>query len=304
MSGIPEGYSVGLVSDPVRVGLLGAGPWASAVTGPVFAAGPETTLAGVWSRTPASARAAGDRLRVDVFEDVDALLERCDAVAIAVVPDAQPELAIHAAQRGKALLLEKPLAADIDGARALVDGVGETGVPTMLMLTYRFHPGLPAFADAAARFDALGGWGCFLSGAFLPESPYARGWRLERGALLDVGPHLLDLHEIALGEIVDVTARGDVHGWIALTLTHASGATSQASLCCRAAMESRTEVEVFGPAGQLRFDGRAGDPRSIGDNIRRAFAAVARGERHDSDVARGWHLQQLVDRAERQLLAE
>jgi predicted dehydrogenase len=286
---------------PVRVGLIGAGPWARAVTGPVFAAGPETELVGVWSRTEAHAREAASALRVEQYEDVDALIAACDAVAIAVTPDAQPDLAMRAVEAGRSVLLEKPLAADLAAAQRLTDAIDHAGVGSLIMLTYRFHPSLPPFAEAAAALDALGGWGCFLSGAFLPGSPYARGWRLERGALLDVGPHLLDLHEVAFGEIVDIDAAGDRHGWVALTLTHASGVTSQGSLCCRLATESRTAVECFGTSGTARFDGRDGDRAELGANIRRAFADVARGGTHPSDARRGLHLQTLIDRAERGL---
>ena len=289
------------MADSIRVGLIGAGPWARGVTGPVFAAGPETELAGVWSRTPANAHEAAAALGVEAFADVDALLAVSDAVAIAVTPDAQPDLAVRAAAAGKPMLLEKPLADDLAGAQRIVDAVERAGVGTLVMLTYRFHPGLQRFVEAAAGFDALGGRGCFISGAFLPGSPYARGWRLERGALLDVGPHLLDLHELALGEITDIQAAGDRHGWVALNLTHASGATSQASLCCRAAMESRTELELFGPGGSLLFDGREGDRREVGTNMRRAFASVVAGAAHPADARRGLHLQALIERAEHQL---
>jgi predicted dehydrogenase len=289
------------MAAPIRVGLIGAGPWARGVTGPVFASGPETTVAGVWSRTEASASEVAGALGVEAFADVDALIAASDAVAIAVVPDAQPDLAVRAAEAGKPVLLEKPLAEDLAGARRIVDAVETNGVGSLVMLTYRFHPALQTFAAHAAGFDALGGRGCFLSGAFLAGSPYARGWRLERGALLDVGPHLLDLLECALGEITDIAAAGDRHGWVALSLTHASGVTSQGSLCCRAAMESRTEVELFGPSGTLLFDGRSGDPRGVGTNLRRAFAAVVQGVPHPADARRGLHLQQLIDRAEAQL---
>jgi len=289
------------MGQPLAVGLIGAGPWARAVTGPVFAAGPETVLAGVWSRTGSNAHEAAGALGTRAFDDVDSLLDACDAVAIAVAPGAQVELAIRAAERRRPVLLEKPLAFDVDGARRITDALAEHNVPSLVMLTYRFHPEFERFRAEAAAFDALGGRGCFLSGAFLAGSPYAVGWRLERGALLDVGPHLLDLHEVALGEVVAVRAAGDVHGWVSLTLEHAGGATSQASICCRAAIESVTAVEAFGPAGAIRFDGRTGDRRAIGDNMRRTFAAVARGEHHASDAARALHLQELIASAERQL---
>jgi predicted dehydrogenase len=289
------------MTAPVRVGLLGAGPWARSVTGPVFAAGPETVLTGVWSRTAEHAAGAATALGVDTYDSPGALIAASDAVAIAVAPDAQPALAALAAGAGRAVLLEKPLAVDLPHARELVDAIERAGVGSLLMLTYRFHPGLEAFARKIEGLEPVGGRGCFLSGAVLPGSPYAHGWRLERGALLDVGPHLLDLHEVALGEIVAVDAAGDPHGWVSLTLRHASGVTSQASLSCSIAMESRTEVEVFATGGTVRFDGREGDRAAIGANIRTSFTAVARGAAHVADARRGLHLQELLEDAGRQL---
>jgi predicted dehydrogenase len=290
------------MSEPVRVGVVGAGPWANMVTAPMFAAGPETTLAGVWSRTAAHAQELAATHGVPAFDDYDALLDACDAVAIAVSPGAQPDFAVRAARAGKALLLEKPIAFDVAGAQRVADAIGEAGVGSMVVLTLRFHPPTRAFLEQAKTFDALGGRGCFLSGAFLEGSPFARGWRLERGCLLDVGPHLIDVLDAALGEVVDIDAGGDVHGWVSLILHHASGVTSQASLCTRTAIGSRTEVELFGPSGSISVDGRAGDRTDAFAVLRSEFAEVARtGAAHDVDVRRGLHLQKLLALAESKL---
>ena len=102
-------------------------------------------------------------------------------------------------------------------------------------------------------------------------------------------------------EITDIQAAGHRHGWVALNLKHRSGATSQASLCCRVAMESRTELELFGTSGSRLFDGREGDRREVGTNMRRAFAGVVAGTPHPADAKRGLHLQELIERAELQL---
>src|SRR5690349_2937387 len=108
MYGIARSVVCGFVGAPLKVGLVGAGPWARMVTGPVLAAGPQTCVTGVWSRTGAHAEALAAQLRVDAYDDLDALLATCDAVAIAVAPGAQPEYAVRAARAGKTLLLEKP----------------------------------------------------------------------------------------------------------------------------------------------------------------------------------------------------
>ena len=266
--------SVAVVSDPLAIGLIGAGPWARMMTGPLLAAGPQTRVTGVWSRTPAHAQETAAALGVPAFDDVDALLDSCAAVAIAVTPGTQPALAVRAARAGKTLLLEKPLAEDVDRAEELADAVGEAGVGALVMLTYRFDPALPAFHAEAARIQPIGGRGCFISGAFL-AGPFAQGWRLERGAVLDIGPHVLDLLEAALGEIVAVEAAGDPHGWVSVNCSHASGATSSASMCCNAATESRTEVEVYSPTGVAYYDGRAVDREARADlHLQRLIAEI------------------------------
>ena len=283
--------------------MIGAGPWARMFTAPILAAGPQTRVAGVWSRTPEHAQELGEQLHVPAVAELDALLDVCDAVAIAVNPAAQPELAVRAARAGKTLLLEKPLADDIAGARAVVDVVSETGVGALVMLTQRFNPVLGDFIAASARLEPVGGRGCFISAAFL-GGPFAHGWRLERGAVLDIGPHLLDLLEAALGEIVAVEAAGDPLGWVSVNCSHASGVTSSASMCCNAAVpDGKTEIEVYSPTGVMTYDGRAIDHRARADRLRTDLVAVAGGAEHPANVVRALHLQELIAEIEEQLHA-
>jgi predicted dehydrogenase len=298
--GVRRKGSVDLVTEPLAVGLVGAGPWARTMTGPLLAAGPQTRVSGVWSRTAAHARELGLALDAPAHADLDVLLDGCDAVAIAVTPDAQPDLAVRAARAGKTLLLEKPLGETVAQAAAIVDAVAEARVGSLVMLTYRFDPALDDFLAEAARLEPFGGRGCFISGAFL-GGPFASGWRLERGAVLDIGPHVLDLLEAALGEIVAVRATGDPLGWVSVNCTHASGATSGASMCCNAATDSRTEVEVYSSKGSASYDARRVDHQARADRIRSDLVAVARGAAHPASAAHGLHLQELIADIEAQL---
>ncbi len=290
------------MTAPVRVGLAGAGPWARVVHAPMLAAGPETELVGVWSRTPQHAAELAAAHEVTAFASYDELLAAVDAVALAVVPAAQPDLAVQAANAGKALLLEKPLALDVAGAQRIADAVAANGVGSIVVLTYRFADVVRDFLAEARTFDAHGGRACFVSGAFL-SGAFAGGWRLELGALLDVGPHILDLVEAALGPVVDIRAAGDPRQWVSLVLTHESGAVSDVSLSCASAIEpSRTEIEIYGRTRSLSVDGRAGARAESFARLRAEFAHVARtGDPHECDVARGLALQHLIDRATRAL---
>jgi predicted dehydrogenase len=271
------------------------------MTGPILAAGPQTRVIGVWSRTPAHAEELGAVLHAPAIDDLDALFEVCEAVSISVTPAAQPVIAARAARAGKTLLLEKPLGVDVDGAQSVVDAVGEAGVGALVMLTYRFDPALPDFLAEAARIEPIGGRACFISGSFL-GGPFANGWRLERGAVFDIGPHALDMAEAGLGEIVSVRALGDPLAWVSALCTHAAGATSVVSMSCSAATPTgRTEIEVYSPTGVAFYDARAVDHRARADQIRTDLVAVAAGGTHPASVAQTLHLQRLIADIEAQL---
>ncbi len=301
MSVMDRKGSVASVTEPLAVGIVGAGPWARMFTAPILAAGPQTRVTGVWSRTSEHARELAETLHVPVFDDVDALIDSCAAVAVAVTPAAQPGLAVRAARAGRALLLEKPLADDIAGAQTIVDVVAETGVGALVMLTQRFNPRLADFVAECERLAPVGGRGCFISAAFL-GGPFAHGWRLERGAVLDIGPHVLDLLEAALGEIIAVEAAGDPLGWVSVNCTHASGVTSGASMCCSVAVpDGKTEIEVYSPTGIATYDGRAIDHLARADRMRSDLVAVAGGADHPANVAHVLHLQRLIADIEEQL---
>lgn len=287
------------LTDAVRVGLAGAGPWARMVHAPLLGAGPETELVGVWSRTRDHAAAVAEEQRVTTFATFDELLDSVDAVALAVAPAAQPEFAVRAAEAGKALLLEKPLALDVAGARRIADAVAAAGIGSIMLLTYRFADVVRDFLAEAAGAEPHGARACFISGAFLGGA-FAGGWRLERGALLDVGPHILDLVDAAMGPVVSVRGQGDPRVWIDLLLTHESGAQSAVTLSCASAIEpSRTEIEIYGRDRSLRVDARAGARAESFARVRAEFAHVARtGDRHPCDAARGLAIQELIARAE------
>lgn len=290
------------MSEAIRVGLVGAGPWASLVHAPMLAAGPDTTLEAVWARRPEAAQKLADRHGAAVAASTEELFERCEAVAFAVPPAVQAALAPDAARAGCALLLEKPIAGDLAGAEALADAVGESGVASMVVLSWRYASEVRSFLQAAARFEVYGGVGQFLSAGLL-AGPFKTPWRLERGPLLDLGPHVIDLLDAALGTVTGIRASGDLADWVTLQLEHESGVASSAVLSGTTAVEPhRSGVGLYGPAGVLEVDCNTAVGLDAFTTLVAEFAAACRGQVHALDVHRGLHLQRLLDQAERQLL--
>jgi predicted dehydrogenase len=274
------------------------------VHAPVFAAGPETRLAGVWARRPEAARELAGKQGAPAFERYEDLLAACEAVAFAVAPSAQPEFAIAAARAGKALLLEKPLAASVESAERIAEAARAARVPTMLMLSYRFGVHVRAFLAEATTFGAFAARGTFLGGGFLPGSPFATPWRLQDGALPDLGPHLIDLAEAVLGPAVRIQASGDTLKVVSLLLTHESGAASTISLSGTLPFNpAKVTLDLYGSNGELSLDALAGGSfLETFATVRREFAETVRsGKSSDHDVEKGLHLQRLIAEAQAQL---
>jgi predicted dehydrogenase len=71
----------------VRFGLFGTGHWAAETHGAALHAHPGVAFAGVWGRDARKAAALAERYGVPAFDDADALIDACDAVAVALPPD-------------------------------------------------------------------------------------------------------------------------------------------------------------------------------------------------------------------------
>jgi predicted dehydrogenase len=296
------------VLGAVRMGLVGAGPWARMLHAPMLAGGPETTLAGVWARRPEAARELAQAHEARAVGSLEELWGLCDAVAFAVPPDVQAELATAAARAGKHLLLDKPVALTVGAAEELAAAVAEAGVVSQMVLTNRYGPRGRAFLAAAERFEVVGARCASLSGALL-GSPFATPWRRRHGALLDVGPHLLDLLEASVGPIEELSGRGDPLRWTSLVCGHAGGQVSEVSMSISLPLpETVFECVLYGPAGSLAYR-RPPDPPSAAAELqaaaatlRREFAAAVTSRTPSAlDVNRGLRLQRLIDAAARSL---
>jgi predicted dehydrogenase len=290
--------------DPVRVGLVGAGPWARVFTAPLLARGPDCTLAAVWARRRDQAAPLAARHGAVVSNSFDDLLATCDAVAFSVPPDVQADLAARAAAAGRPVLLEKPVGLDLDEAERLTDALESNGVVSQLVLTNRYRPSMRRFLDEAAAFGAAAGRGTFLGGGAIAGGYFATPWRLEHGAVFDLGPHVLDALDTTLGPIMELRAAGEPLGVVAVTCRHDGGAVSQATMSVTTPVEeSGLVVELFGPGGRLVFDSGHLDTRDQGDDIAAAMATIASefagavrtGVPHPLDVRRGLRLQRLID---------
>ncbi|WP_072802914.1 Gfo/Idh/MocA family protein [Rhodococcoides yunnanense] len=283
----------------MRIGLVGAGPWARSTHAPALAAHPGVEFVGVWARRPEAAAEMG----APVYDSYDHLVADVDAVAFAVPPEVQSVLALTAAQAGKHLLLDKPIAATLDDAERLVEAVGHAGVGSIVTLTRRFAPETRQFLDEARGKNWSAGTGTWLSGALLGGEYSLSQWRHRDGALFDVGPHVFDLLDITLGRIAGVAlSRVDTRSdsWT-ITLEHEGGALSTSVLSLRTPVQpSLFRIELSGSDGVVTLADRSTPATACFAVLLDEFlGSIESGTEHECSVHRGLHLQKVLSGAAR-----
>jgi len=128
--------------------------------------------------------------------------------------DMHAEPCIAAAQAGKHVVCEKPLARTAEEAKAMLDAVVKAGVKHMVAFNYRFVPAIRQ-ARNLIESGALGQIYHFraryLQEWIMPHynTPYI--WRVDKkaagsGALGDLGAHIIDLGRFLVGEVKSVAA--------------------------------------------------------------------------------------------------
>lgn len=287
----------------MRIGLLGTGPWAQMAHAPALSRHGELDFVGVWGRRTAPTKELADSYGVRAYDEVDALLADVDAVAVALPPAVQADLAVRAARAGRHLLLDKPLAPTVEQARAVAEAVEETGVASVVFFTARFQPETEAWITEQA---AVEGWftgrAQWLGAVFSEDAnPFATPWRREKGALWDVGPHALSVLLPILGDMRRVTAAAPGPGdTVHLVLDHLGGASSTLALSLTAPPAAAgAAVELRGSAGVTLLP--ESTESAVSALVRAADAlltASRTGRPHACDAAFGLRVTEILAAAE------
>ncbi len=189
------------MSDPVRIGLIGAGAVVQVAHLPVLKKLKNVQLAAICDVDLPKARALAERFGIrNVFDDIEDLLahEQVDALLIAT-PNHLHEPHILAALTANAhVLVEKPMALTATGAQKVAKAAEKRGRVVMAGMTHRYRPD----AQAVRSFVQSGELGEIDSvRASWHVARFARaalGWRQRKdeaggGAMLDLGLTMLDL---------------------------------------------------------------------------------------------------------------
>ena len=136
-----------------------------------------------------------------------------DMIDIAASTDVHKEIAIAAANEGKHVFCEKPLALNLAAAREMLEVVTKCKVKHQVGFNYRFAPAV-MFAKKLIDEGRIGKIfhvrGSFLQ-SWLIDADVPLMWKIDKklcgsGALGDIGSHIIDLARFLAGEFNSVMA--------------------------------------------------------------------------------------------------
>lgn len=217
----------------------------------------------------------------DMFASLEEALAKtaCDAVVITTPTFTHRELAVQAAEQGKHIFLEKPMALNLEECDAIIDACERNGVLLQIGFMRRFDPD---FVLAAERI-AAGEIGepmlikSLTHGPGLPPA-WARDLRRSNGNLAEVNSHDLDCVRWLMGSDIDriylevanfkgpergVTADHFYDNMIA-NLRFASGGLGSISGVCPCDYGYDARVEIVGKKGIMQIGQMQGKAVVVG----------------------------------------
>jgi predicted dehydrogenase len=185
------------------------------------------------------------------------------AVAVAVPPDLQPEVARAALALGKPVFAEKPLAADLAGAAAMLEAARKVGRPTVIDFNF---PELPAWRRAKEMLEggAVGRlrhvvvtWNVENAATRLRLASWKTRGGGGGGLLGNFVCHCFHYLEWFCGPIAGLGGRvfplpgGDAESSLALAIAFASQAGGSLQMSCASFLGSGHRIEFYGEDGTL-----------------------------------------------------
>jgi myo-inositol 2-dehydrogenase / D-chiro-inositol 1-dehydrogenase len=211
--------------------------------------------------------------------DPDGLLVRTDvdAVLIATPPDTHDAFAVAAAEAGKHVFCEKPLAQTVEGARRAVDTCERAGVVLQVGYNRRFDRNFRAVHDAVHAGRIGDPWILRISSRD-PAPPPGGYLPLSGGLFLDTTSHDFDLARYVVGaDILEVTARaasladpnaaeiGDVDTAV-VSLVFSNGAVGAIDNCRVSAYGYDQRLEVHGSRGMAQAGNELASTTIVADS--------------------------------------
>ena len=263
-----------------RWGIIGCGHVTEVKSGPGFQNARNSSLVAVMRRNPAMARDYAERHAVPRWYDDAARLigdPEVDAIYVATPPASHEEYTRLAAQAGKPVYVEKPMARNFEECQRMIAACHEKNV--RLFVAY-YRRALPRFlkikeligngAIGVVRFATVT---LYCAPDPAEHDPQKLPWRVipgiaGAGRFLDLGSHTLDILDFILGPIASVSGQAanqaglyPAEDIVSGSFVFQSGVPATGMWCFTAFNTKWSDVnEIVGSQGKLRFSTFGNEP--------------------------------------------
>ncbi|WP_431855918.1 Gfo/Idh/MocA family protein [Azospirillum sp.] len=136
-----------------RIGVIGLGMAAAPHAQSLIDLASRVDVAGCFSPTPSRREAFAKTFRLPVVDRMETILDdpTVSAVLVLTPPDSHADVVARCAAAGKHVLLEKPLDATPEGARAVVETMERAGLTLGVVFQHRFRASAERLADLLER---------------------------------------------------------------------------------------------------------------------------------------------------------
>ena len=173
----------------LKVGVIGVGALGRHHAR-LYKASENCEMVGVFDVNHVGAQAVAAEFDLACFEDMNDLIDRCDALSIAVPATKHYDVAIKLLSRGKHLLIEKPLAVTVEDASAIVAEAEKNNLVVGVGHVERFNPAMNYLEQHNGNTRYIE---AERLAPYPPERPGQHRRGVEVGVVLDLMIHDLDL---------------------------------------------------------------------------------------------------------------
>jgi len=172
-------------------------------------------LVAVCDVDPARAEQAATENRVACFTSYEKMLKeaKADVITIATPSGLHADQGVAAAQAGKHVVMEKPMAISLTGADALVHACDKAGVQLFVVKQNRLNPPIQLLKHAVDknRFGRVYLASCTVHWArpqeYYDQAPWRGTWEFDGGAFMNQASHYVDLIQWLMGPVESVMAK-------------------------------------------------------------------------------------------------
>lgn len=274
------------MNSKIRIGVVGAGRIGRVHTQTLKQRIPQAEIVAITDINPAAAQSLANDFSIpNVTPDFETILadDSIDAVVICSATDTHAKFITQAADAGKHIFCEKPIAADLGQIDSALAAVDRAGVTLMVGFNRRFDPNHARIKQAIDSGE-IGTPQILHIISRDPSPPPIEYVKVSGGMFFDMTIHDFDMARFLLGDVVELYATGGVMvdpaigaagdiDTAVITLKFANGAIGTIDNSRQAVYGYDQRVEVFGSKGSAASTNLYPDAVSIStaESVRHAL---------------------------------